>query len=505
MIYRHLLTRQFWFDVIEEAREWILQLCDDDAQAVQPTDWNAFVQLSSRSASDVKELFYPDAPQEADLEAAARPYRRPGFLVALDDAAYYSAYEAVLEFPDRRFPDIQALLRTGRRDGKAVSQLMYHVVRWVNPSPATVGDRQNNKPPLWHDLKWPFKVDSSTPAGTEGQAQQLQRRIFDIVRDRITELSDLSKLPGTDGESYLERFESPIWKDILLSVHSIVGPCFQGVMAKFNQQDPVTLASRQESTLVSAMSKAICQVPGIAQNPALRSKQALGVLMSKLSPVILTWASEQCNESLRAQHQGNVPLWPPSVLDSVTAELGKLNALLPQPNPVQRTLLWTKPAATRQSSSPNMSDHWTSSPPTLDPLRQAEKLQVQSPVISELDTVPEVPDDVELPPLAGFKTIDVEIDEAELQRRMRKQRRPSCRAPQIGKGALHHENRPLLPPKATLTIPANKTMPGIPEAASKLTVPRPSSRTKTKRSWENRPAAHPFSSDRSLPSRQPKT
>jgi hypothetical protein len=465
-----------------------LQLCDDDVQAVQPTDWNALVQLSSRSATDVQELFFPGASQDADLEADGRSYRRSKFLAALDDTAYYSAYEAVLEFPDRRFPDIQALLRTSRRDGKAVSQLMCHVVQWVNPSPAEVGDRQNNKPPLWRDLMWPFKVDSSSQAGMEGQARQLQRRIFDVVRDRVTELSDLSKLPGTDREAYLERFESPIWKDILVTVHSIIGPRFQGVMAKFNQQGITTLVSRQESTLVSAISKAIRQVPDIAQNPALRSKQALDDLISELSPVILTWASEQCNKSLGAQRRGDVPPWPPSVLETVTSELGKLNALLPQSNPVRRTLPWAKATIAQQSPPLDVSDYWTSSPPRPEQLRQPEELQVQSPVISESGIGL---DEVELPPLVRPQAMDFEIGEAELQRRMREQRRRSSHALQNKKGTLH-------PPKATRVIPANGAVPCIQEAASKFTVPRPSSGTKSKRSWKSRPAAQPSTSDRSF-------
>jgi hypothetical protein len=405
--------------------------------------------------------------------------------------AYYNAYQAVITFPDRRFPDIHATFRTGRRDGKAVSQLICHVVQWVNPSPTKVGDRENNKPPLWRDLMCPFKVGSTSQGDTEGQAQELQRRIFDVVRYRVDDLSHLSKMPDTNEESYLERFESPIWKDILVVVHSMVGTRFQGVMAKFNQQDPITLALREDSTFVSAIFKAIRQVPGIAQNPALRNKQALDILMGKLSPVIIAWASEQCTEALLAQELGRAPPLPPSVLETVSSELGKLNSLLPQFNPVRREESCAKSKAIRRSLSQNL----TSSPPRIE---QPEGFQVQSLAASESGTISEGPDDLELPPLVKPMAMNFEMDEAELQHRRREHRRSSSRISRLpnGKQTANQGTPPLPVLGATTVIPTNETMPWN-QAATLLATSRLSS--KGKRSWEGRPAAQPklhrFASD----------
>jgi hypothetical protein len=469
-------------------------LSDDDLQSVQPADWKALVGLRSRSASDVRELFYPGAPLEENSEVDGSLHRRPKFLGALDDAAYFNACQAVLEFSDRRLPDIQTMLGTGRRDGKAVSQLMCHVVKWLNPSPTKVGDRENNKPPLWRDLMWPFNAgSSSSKAETEGQAQELQRRIFDVVRDRVAELSDLSTMPDTGGDSsYLERFDTPIWKDILVAVHSMVGPRFQGVMAKFNQQDPTTLSSRQESTLVSAISKTIRQIPEIKQNPALRSSKALDGIMAKISPIILAWASEQCTEALRVQKLGQAPPWPPSVLKSVTSELENLNSLLPQLSPARRTLPRTKPTAARPGSSQNHLDHWRSSPPII---QQAEELQVQSPIASESGTISDGPDNAALPPLVSSTAIDLEIDEAELHRRRRIQRQTS------GRASLS-QSRTRAPDQATPALPVLE----VPKEVSSTAPPLLS---RGKRSWKDRPAAQPklhaFASDRGLLLRQRKS
>ena len=280
----------------------------------------------------------------------------------------------------------------------------------------------------------------------------------------------------------------------------MVGPHLRGVMAKFNQEDPTTLASRPDSTFVSAISKAIRQVPDIAQNPALRSKQALDILMGKLSPVIITWASEQCIEALRAQELGQAPPLPLSVLETVSSTLEKLNSLLPQPDPMRRMVPWAKSKAVRQSLLQPLPDHCALSLPRIE---QSEELQVQSLVASESGTIPEGPDDLELPSLTRPTAIDFEMDEAELQRRRRKQRRLSGRISN-GKQAGNQGTRHLPVPEATKAIPAGETTPANQAAASLLTVSRLSS--KGKRSWTGRPAAQPklhgFVSNRSLSPRR---
>jgi hypothetical protein len=284
-------------------------------------------------------------------------------------------------------------------------------------------------------------------------------------------------MPDSDGESYLERFEKPIWRDLLITVHSMVGPHFQGVLAKFNQQDPTTIVSRQKSTLVSAITKAIRHAPEIAQNRALRSDQALDALMTNISPIILVWASEQCTEALRIQRLGQAPPWPPSVLQSVTSELEKLNTLLPQPNPVRRTLPWAQSNVICES----LSQDWPSSPPTIE---QVERLQGQSPIVSESGAISDSLDNMELPPLSRPKTMNFEMGEDELRRRKRDQRQPSSRVwLHKGTNASSKEN-PLPLEKATTAIPTDGEIPW--PSKHPRSPPGPLSKN---RGWRGRPAA----------------
>jgi hypothetical protein len=218
---------------------------------------------------------------------------------------------------------------------------MCHVVQWLNTHPSKIGDRENNKPPLWREFVTPLRARFGDRA--EVQSRELQRQIFNIVRDRIDELtkgnagSYLSKLPSEEGEAYLERFGSPIWKDILVATHSIVGPNFQGPLRRFNTQDPKSLPSQAESTtLVQAIDQAIRRMPEITCNPAFHNSVALEALMSQISPLITDWASKQCGEALAAQNLSQATCWPPPVLEAMQSQCGKQ-----EPPPVaQRTPLW---------------------------------------------------------------------------------------------------------------------------------------------------------------------
>ena len=116
-----------------------------------------------------------DDPEEVDPQ-----HRAKGFLAALTPAQYHAAYRFVLEHPDQAFPDIEAILNRGRKEGIVVSQVVSHAVRWVNPQPTTVSHRDNNKPPHWLDF---VPAIGATPREeAESIAQQLQRDIFSVVR-----------------------------------------------------------------------------------------------------------------------------------------------------------------------------------------------------------------------------------------------------------------------------------------------------------------------------------
>lgn len=285
-----------------------------------------------RNAVDVNQLFFPGATSEilADLWAQGEPYRADKFLPALDFYSYLFIYEYLLDRDENeiRFPDIQLLLRTGRHDTKVASQIITHVIQWINPSlPSNEKNDSGNRSLLWHDLVPAFS--SNNPEQAKAEARGLQRHIFDIIRGRIAELTApamdcyLSQMPNI-GDGYLERFEHPVWRDILALVDSVASGRFKGPLAKFNTQGLGSLLVQPTSRLVPAFRTAICRIPEVACNPVLRA--AIDPLISDITPLIISWAMKQCKEGLRAQDLGKVPPWPSSIRVTINAlylELGQ--------------------------------------------------------------------------------------------------------------------------------------------------------------------------------------
>jgi hypothetical protein len=59
---------------------------------------------------------------------------------------------------------------------------------------------------------------------------------LNLVRDRTDKPTSalLTQLPKDAKNSYLERFQLPIWRDVLIAVRKAVGPRFRGVLNQFN-------------------------------------------------------------------------------------------------------------------------------------------------------------------------------------------------------------------------------------------------------------------------------
>lgn len=307
----------------------ISQLVGDASESIQLADWNTFAQLSpSWSPTDLQRMFYPNAPAEvlADLESMGSLHRRPKFLASMGDAKYHQIYQTILQSPKLRFPDAQAILRAGRHLGKVSSQVVNHVVHWLNANPTQVGERDPNKPQLWRDFLPAFDGESRTPVD---EARCLQRQICDIVYKRLDEFAEgingsyLSKWPSAEDDSYLKRFERPVWRDLLVGVYRMVGARFQGQLAKFNTEDPEHLPCQPESTLVQAFAEAITRIPDVSRNPALSRTKALEVLIAKISPIVSTWATEQCEEAQKTERFNQTSLRPLAAQEIVMAQQSK--------------------------------------------------------------------------------------------------------------------------------------------------------------------------------------
>ena len=127
----------------------------------------------------------------------------------------------------------------------------------------------------------------------------------------------------------MERFAHEIWKDLLVTVHSVVGPHFQSpVMARFNSEAPTSISSQPGSAMIGAIRMAVCRAPDVVDNPALREAHALDALMAEISPAVLKWAAQKCQVSLKNQSRGSAPAWPQSVVERVKADETKFRRML---------------------------------------------------------------------------------------------------------------------------------------------------------------------------------
>lgn len=312
----------------------LTDLCPGRPDTIRLEDWKALKDLASLSVLDVEHLFYPGAPPELlyqilEDETQGRPYRSTKFLTTLSDAEYYAAYDYVQGSPEvetaQRFPDVEAILSRGRKEGRILSQVMSQVAQWINPSPMVVDPRQPDKPQRWRDFIPAFAGIPSEDA--QHAARELQRNIFNVVRGRFEELDQV-----WDGNvacpTYPTRFQStPIWHELLAVVHAAVGPRFVGQMERANKGLPPQPSSNSKPALIYRVCEAICRLPEVSRNPALRDPAATNELTDLLSPLVAKWVVEWCDRGLTAQANSRTRPWRPSDLELVQAERLAMSAL----------------------------------------------------------------------------------------------------------------------------------------------------------------------------------
>ncbi|GKU10393.1 unnamed protein product, partial [Fusarium langsethiae] len=138
----------YWFTTFRSVLRTLSQLPGDAANEVELADWKKMSDFlgSTRTADQVRTLFYPSASSSATAESTRR---RIGFLTAIDDGRYQEMYKRILTTSQLRFTNIHRLITLGKDDGKILFQVMSHVVAWLNADPTTTSYRRdNNKPPL---------------------------------------------------------------------------------------------------------------------------------------------------------------------------------------------------------------------------------------------------------------------------------------------------------------------------------------------------------------------
>ncbi|KAL5345473.1 hypothetical protein ACLOAV_009223 [Pseudogymnoascus australis] len=303
----------FWFDPVEAVLEKISKLSRGLDEEVHLSDWAALVRLPRPcSSANTHELFYPNAPNDvlADLSDQGHLYRQSGFLVGLEHGRYHNAARYVLDNAGQEYIDIQALLRRGRRDGKILSELMSHVTQWINCEPTKVMDRENNKLQL----------------GAPRRSRELQQELFAVAEGRLDQLEG-SFGGDISNDTYLERFRSPVWADILMTVYDKAGGQLQGKLATFRLPDLNSAPCEQEPALIKTLSFAIGRLPEVRDNPALRANGCVEELMRRISPI----AAQNSQKGLTAQATGKVPRWPLSIRELVEKQLQALTGMSASP------------------------------------------------------------------------------------------------------------------------------------------------------------------------------
>jgi hypothetical protein len=198
------------------------------------------------------EELLPTATAEAGAAEKSKKGKAPGnkgFLFAgLGDEQLLQLVEAIKRAGCPPFVRLKLTLEIRKSDGKALSQIISHVVAWVNPRPSDVKRTGNNKPPLCKDLEPAFRAVHSGAAAAEIEQMsiQLERDVLERALSRLEELDRLTSgltlgefLAGDESGSaaYGSRFvHDGLWRDILEIVRRTLGPGIHPEWATSEQQ-----------------------------------------------------------------------------------------------------------------------------------------------------------------------------------------------------------------------------------------------------------------------------
>lgn len=261
------------------------------------------------------------AAVEAEAEAGVperqkkgRPPGNEGFLLAgLSDEQLLQLVEGIKRAGRPPFVHLKPTLEIRKTDGKALSQIMSHVVAWVNPRPSDVKRTGNNKPPLCKDLEPAFR-DAHSGAAAADIAQMsigLERDVLELALSRRDDLdclisgSTLGELPTGDeagSAAYDSRFNNnSLWRGMLETVRRSLGPGIRpGWVASRQQQQghdagdagvegqDITI-EKGVSTLVEQMSS----IQEISRNAWAKEPAAFTRLKHMLEQTIENWVAEE--------------------------------------------------------------------------------------------------------------------------------------------------------------------------------------------------------------------
>ncbi|KAM0541483.1 hypothetical protein ACHAPJ_013218 [Fusarium lateritium] len=276
--------------------------------------------------------------------------RRNGFFGLLNKEAFDGLFHYLQENVSLRFPDLQPFLRMKKEEGETLTQVMDHVVRWMNSQPVDiVGLHENNKPLRRNDLKlgtshfmsakwgfdwWDQLKDKLSGNGIDDAASWLDARsrdaedqTLDYVQSHMTEFRDpsmkhyMDSMPEEPYECYVERFYTEtLWADLLRTVANAIGPEFRPVwkdsMPEFidvyeesHQSQHETHGKQAASSLTRAICSQLGNIPEVKCNPALSGIYASTELGAYIDRAVLSWATTRCRNAMESNESDNGARW----------------------------------------------------------------------------------------------------------------------------------------------------------------------------------------------------
>jgi len=322
-----VMVDKFWFSFFKKAVDSATRVRQSYGFEIKPQDWSQLAGISDKSShAGIMALFYPEL--KGDPYSNEPGPRRHDFLAALDDEKYKEFYLHILTRSNLRFPDLHFLMRTTKKEGKIMSTVMTHIGYWLNNTPAVVQERNANKPLLRMALVPALQKRHGKSANQK--SIELEHQVLTYVREHMDSLTDkaaehfLNVLPTSPEQGYNNRFDHSTWKDILILVHTMVGPHFQNeIVARFNRKDPNTIQTKPLKTILHSICDGIGKSPEIAQSSVLGKKTAIQTLHEALRPIITKWALEQYDKALQLSSDD----WDAAKLARVRAERTKYAVL----------------------------------------------------------------------------------------------------------------------------------------------------------------------------------
>lgn len=364
-----VLHVQYWFDTLNRTLDTLRDLPQSAADTIQSSDWAKLADRlhgDSYGAAEIRQLFYPskdsDGNDPARVTTLPTPEtsRQARFFSSLDSKEYYNLYVHVLQHnPPLSFPDVQSFLGIKRDEGEIMIKVMDHVVRWVNPAPVDIVDRQeNNKPLRRQDLVPALRDLMATAYGTDWWIQQqeaggrslnddddddgidnvanwldkrsrsLEKQVLDYVRDNIARFKGpsmkhyLDLMPEEYEASYAERFADDLWMGLFRVVQVSIGVKFRPAWQDSMPERDGDLCGGNEAYHqnngtrrgpASAITRAICSqlenIPEVKENAALNSVYASTELGTLIDHVVVAWAAERCRKAVESNESDDGAPW----------------------------------------------------------------------------------------------------------------------------------------------------------------------------------------------------